>query len=120
MDQATYERLISECIEALQQANTVLNKNIQEIQKGASDVQKKQELLEKWDPEHLRLNKGLLIDFDNIVPSNLTEQIRDSIEKLRKLKADLFQHTNVIEGRFKELAPRKRNEIDNLLESNGE
>lgn len=120
MDKETREQLIDECIGALQQANKVLNKNIREIQDASRPLEKKQELLEEWDSEHLKINPDLLIDFDDIEPSNLTEQIQDSIQTLRKLKADFYQYINLIDREFNKLAPGKLDKIADLLESNGE
>lgn len=81
MDKEAREQLIDECIEALQQARNVLNKNIKEIQEASSNLQDKQQLLEQWNSDSLRLNQNLLIDFDNIVSPNLNPLIQDNIKK---------------------------------------
>lgn len=120
MDKETREQLIDECIAALQQAKNVLNKNIGEIQNASSDLQDKQQLLEQWNSESLRLNQNLLIDFDNIVSPNLNPLIQESIERLRELKSDLFQYINMIEREFETLAPGKLDKLEGLLKPKGE
>lgn len=120
MDKETREQLIDDCIEALQQAKNVLNKNIGEIQDVSSDLQDKQQLLEQWGSESLRRNKNLLIDFDNIVSPNLNQEIQEGIGKLRELKGALFQYINMIEREFNASAPGKLDKLEGLLKPKGE
>lgn len=120
MDKETREQLIDECIKALQQANKVLNKNIREIQDASRDLQEMQKLLEEWGSDHLRRNEDLLIDFDNIVPPDLTEQIRNSMQTLRAFKDNFFHHKNLIEKEFQRLSSIKQDQIHRLKPPNRE
>ena len=115
MDKETRDQLIDGSIKALQDASRVLTDNIRQIQDASRDLEKKRELLEEWDSDHLKLNRHLLIDLDDIGVSDLTQQIQDYIQTLHELKDVFFHYINLIEKEFEALAARKRDEIDDLL-----
>lgn len=116
MAKKTLDELIDECKEVLQQASSVLRQNLQQIQNESGDLRKKQKKLEEWGSNHLEINERLLIDFDNIVPSNLIEQLQDAEHKFSGLKNAFREYRSLIEEEFEALAHQKRDEIDALLE----
>lgn len=116
MDKETLDGLIDECIEALQEASRILRQNLKQIQDGSLDLQKKEEKLKEWSSRHLELNRSLLIDFYDIVPSDLMDGLVTAVPPLYDFKDEFVQYRNFIEAEFKKVAPRKRAEIDNLLE----
>ena len=120
MDQETFQRVTDECIRALQQASRDLSENLKTIKDASRDLQKKQEYVEKWNPSHLKQNNDLLIDFDNILPSDLTQKIQDSIKALHKFKDDYPHYRSMIEREFKRLASSELSEVERLLESDEE
>lgn len=120
MDQETLQQATDECKRVLQQASEALSRILRTIKDASKDLQKKQEYIEEWDPSHLKHNRDLLIDFDKILPSDLTQQIQDGIKALRKFEDDYPDYRSMIEREFKRLAPSERSEIDRLLKSDKE
>ena len=120
MDKETLDELIDECTKVLRDTSSVLSQNLRQIKDESRDLREKQKKLEEWDSDHLQRNKHLLIDFDNIVPSNLVDQLQDAIRKLHGLKDKFVQYSYLIENNFEALATKKRDEIEDLLGSNRE
>lgn len=83
-------------------------------------MQEKQGHLEKWNPGYLELNRTSLINFDNILPSDLTQAIQASIQALHKFKEDYPHYRNMIEDEFKRLATSEVREVKRLLGSDKE
>ena len=120
MDQETFQRVIDESIGELQQALKKLNENLKTIKDASKDLQEKQGLIEKWNPSHLELNRTLLINFDNILPLDLTQAIQAGIQALHKLKEDYPHYRSMIDREFKRLAPSEVREVKRLLGSDEE
>lgn len=120
MDQETFQQVIGECIRALAQASTRLTINLRKIKDASEDLQKKQKYIEQWGSRHLEKNRHLLIDYDDILPSDLNQNIQDGIQVLNKFKNDFPHYRNLIENEFKRLASSEQSEIARLLESDEE
>ena len=108
------KELTEECIQKLEEAKKILNKNLREIKTGTAELQKKHTLLETWQSEHLKLNRALVIDLENIVSSQFLEDIQTKINILAEFPGKYHHYKNLIEKEYDEQADLMRSQMDKL------